>query len=231
MKRICLILILFTLLGIAGTMPDVNRSLDTSEELRLMDRLLSTETLKSEIFPQTSVLELAVRGYNRLLHDRTVPRPEILTVIDYSLPSDVERMWVFNMKSGKLLFNSLVAHGRNSGERFASRFSNVSGSYTSSLGFYLTGDTYTGQNGLSLYLDGLEAGINDHARERAIVIHGADYATKNFILQNGRLGRSFGCPALPPELTKEVINTIEGGSCLFIYAPDESYLHNSPFLN
>lgn len=224
-------LFFFAMFGFAGTMPNVNRSPAASEELELMNRLLSVESVHSGMLPQTNVLELAVTGYTKLLHEQSVPRPEILTVIDYSLPSDVERMWVFNMKSGKLLFNSLVAHGRNSGERFASRFSNESGSYTSSLGFYLTGNTYTGQNGLSLYLDGLEAGINDHARERAIVIHGADYATKNFILQNGRLGRSFGCPALPPELTKDVITTIEGGSCLFIYAPDQSYLHNSPFLN
>jgi hypothetical protein len=124
----------------------------------------------------------------------------------------------------------LVAHGKNTGELYAEKFSNISGSYTSSLGFYSTGDTYHGGHGLSLFLDGVEDGINDKARERAIVIHGADYVTEAFIKQNGRLGRSFGCPSLPPEINEEVIQTISGGSCLFIYADDKEYLSKSSFI-
>lgn len=196
-----------------------------------MNRLLSVQTMQGQILPDQSILEMAIRGYTKLLRNESVPQPEILTLVDFSLPSDKERMWVFDIETGKLLYNSLVAHGRNSGDRLASHFSNSPGSFTSSLGFYLTGDIYQGKHGLSLYLDGLEKGINDKARERAIVIHGADYATANFIQQHGRLGRSLGCPALPPHLTRDVINTIKGGTCLFIYAPDKNYLANSPVLN
>lgn len=205
--------------------------MSVSKELELMNRLLSVQTMQGQILPDQSILEMAIRGYTKLLRNESVPQPEILTLVDFSLPSDKERMWVFDIETGKLLYNSLVAHGRNSGDRLASHFSNSPGSFTSSLGFYLTGDIYQGKHGLSLYLDGLEKGINDKARERAIVIHGADYATANFIQQHGRLGRSLGCPALPPHLTRDVINTIKGGTCLFIYAPDKNYLANSPVLN
>jgi len=229
MKRF--FLLLFSLFGFAGATPEGNHNFALSAELELMNRLLSVETMQGQILPDQSILEMAIRGYTKLLRNESVPHPEILTLVDFSLPSDKERMWVFNIETGKLLYNSLVAHGRNSGDKLASHFSNLPGSYTSSLGFYITGDIYQGKHGLSLYLDGLEKGINDKARERAIVIHGADYVTKNFIQQNGRLGRSLGCPALPPHLTREVINTIKGGTCLFIYVPDKSYLTNSPILN
>lgn len=224
-------LLLFSLFGFAGATPEGNHNLSVSKELELMNRLLSVQTMQGQILPDQNILEMAIRGYTKLLRNESVPQPEILTLVDFSLPSDKERMWVFDIETGKLLYNSLVAHGRNSGDRLASHFSNSPGSFTSSLGFYLTGDIYQGKHGLSLYLDGLEKGINDKARERAIVIHGADYATANFIQQHGRLGRSLGCPALPPHLTRDVINTIKGGTCLFIYAPDKNYLANSPVLN
>ncbi len=224
-------LLLFSLFGFAGATPEGNHNLVLSAELELMNRLLSVQTMQGQILPDQSILEMAIRGYTKLLRNESVPQPEILTLVDFSLPSDKERMWVFDIETGKLLYNSLVAHGRNSGDKLASHFSNLPGSYTSSLGFYLTGDIYQGKHGLSLYLDGLEKGINDKARERAIVIHGAEYVTANFIQQNGRLGRSLGCPALPPHLTRDVINTIKGGTCLFIYAPDKNYLANSPVLN
>lgn len=226
-----LFILLFALFGFAGTLPNNPVEVDHSEELALLSRLTAGGSEKSSFLPGAKVLELALKGYYKLKNNDTLPHPEILTVVDFSLPSDKERMWVFNLNTGKLLFNSLVAHGRNSGDVMASRFSNVPGSYTSSLGFYLTGDIYQGKHGLSLYLDGLEQGINDKARERAIVIHGADYATHKFINQYGRLGRSYGCPALPPEITQDVINTIKGGSCFFIYAQDRDYLSRSPFLN
>lgn len=229
MKR--LMIFLFAVLAFAGNTPEITRSIYFTEEWEMMERLLKTPTDDSRVLPETTVLEVALKGYARLKNETEVPASEILTVIDFSLPSDVERMWVFNLKTGEVLFHNLVAHGRNSGERYARRFSNTLGSYTSSLGFYLTGDIYQGRHGLSLYLDGLETGINDKARERAIVIHAADYVTPGFVKNHGRLGRSHGCPALPPQLSKEIINTIKGGSCLFIYGDDNHYLSNSEVLN
>jgi hypothetical protein len=135
------------------------------------------------------------------------------------------------MDSKKVLFHDLVAHGRNSGDNFAGKFSNTPNSNMSSLGFYVTGDTYTGKHGLSLYLNGMDPDFNDKARERSIVIHGADYVSQNFIRKYGRLGRSFGCPALSMESYKSIIDTICQGSCLFIYYPDEGFVRQSTVLN
>ncbi|ULB33191.1 MULTISPECIES: murein L,D-transpeptidase catalytic domain family protein [Proteiniphilum] len=161
----------------------------------------------------------AYTGYTKL----NINNNPLLTVIDFSLPSSEKRMYVLDLEKRKVLFVSYVSHGRNSGENFATSFSNLSGSHKSSLGFYRTAGTYNGSNGYSLQLDGLEEGINDKARSRAIVIHGADYCSEKVIKSTGRLGRSFGCPALPKELTKPVINTIKGGSLLFIYAGRPDY--------
>ncbi|WP_298648859.1 murein L,D-transpeptidase catalytic domain family protein, partial [uncultured Proteiniphilum sp.] len=140
------------------------------------------------------------------------------------------RMYVLDMAKKEILFVSYVSHGRNSGENYATSFSNRDGSHQSSLGFYRTASTYKGGNGYSLQLDGLEKGINDKARQRAIVIHGADYCSENVIRSTGRLGRSFGCPALPRELTKPIIDTIKEGSLLFIYADQPEYLATSEVL-
>lgn len=148
-----------------------------------------------------------------------IVKNDILTLIDFSLSSSVKRLWVIDVKNNLILFQSLVAHGRNSGSEFAKHFSNKPESYQSSLGFYATAETYTGKHGYSLRLDGLENGINHKARERAIVIHGADYVSETFIQQNGRLGRSFGCPSLPMENYREIIDLIKNKSCLFIYYP------------
>ncbi len=156
---------------------------------------------------------------------------DVLTLIDFTKPSTDKRLYVLDMKREKVLFISHVAHGRNSGGNYATSFSNVSGSYQSSLGFYLTGSTYIGKNGYSLLLDGLEEGINDKARERAIVIHGAAYANPSIIGSAGRLGRSFGCPALPEELNQAIIDVIKGGSLLFIYANDNDYVAQSRILS
>ena len=168
----------------------------------------------------------ALEGYSKIENKSK----EILTLIDFTKPSTEERLYVLDMKSKKMLFKSVVSHGRNSGENFATSFSNKVGSYQSSLGFYLTDKTYQGKNGYSLLLDGLEAGINDRARERAIVMHGAPYANPDLISSNGRLGRSLGCPAIPLSLTKSVINTIKEGSVLFIYANNQDYMAKSAFL-
>ena len=167
----------------------------------------------------------AVHGYNTI---EPTKKP-VLTLIDFTKPSTEKRLFVFDMKERKLLYSSVVAHGKNSGENYATSFSNAVGSYKSSLGFYLTGSTYRGKNGYSLLLDGLEKGINDCARERAIVVHGAAYANPS-VCRGGRLGRSFGCPALPQALTKPIINTIKGGSVLFIYANNKEYMAKSTIL-
>ena len=144
---------------------------------------------------------------------------KIITIIDFSLPSTAHRLWTINLETGEILFNTLVAHGRNTGQNIAEKFSNIPQSYQSSLGFYLTGKVYTGKHGHSLRLKGLEKNINDKAWERAIVIHGADYVSESFIKAHGRLGRSHGCPAIPPEITEDFISTIKEGSLLFIYHP------------
>lgn len=168
----------------------------------------------------------AVAGYNQIKEKR---KP-ILTLIDFSKPSTEKRLFVFDMEKKKLLYSSVVAHGRNSGENYATSFSNQYGSYKSSLGFYLTENTYQGGNGYSLILNGLEKGINDKAKERAIVVHGASYANPTVAASAGRLGRSLGCPALPTNLAKPIINTIKDGSVMFIYANNPSYLAQSKFL-
>lgn len=161
----------------------------------------------------------ALQGYQTIDH----PKKEILTIIDYSKPSTEERMFVLDMKNQQILFQTVVAHGRNSGGNYATEFSNRHGSFQSSLGFFRTAHTYQGGNGYSLVIEGLEKGINDQARPRAVVIHGADYCTTDFINQNGRLGRSHGCPALPRELNQAIIDTIKDGSLLYIYADNEEY--------
>ncbi|MEQ8477223.1 murein L,D-transpeptidase catalytic domain family protein [Fulvivirga sp.] len=140
----------------------------------------------------------------------------LLTIIDFNLPSTAKRFWVLDLDSKEVLFNTYVSHGRNSGENNAIKFSNKPESHMSSLGLYLTGDVYYGKHGLSLYLDGLEPGVNDNARKRSIVIHGADYVSHDFIKKHGRLGRSYGCPALPLEHYKEIIGLIANGSFIYI---------------
>ncbi len=160
----------------------------------------------------------AMEGYYKL-KEKGIIQKDILTLVDYSLSSNENRLWVIDLKNNIILYQSLVSHGRNSGNEFAANFSNKPESYKSSLGFYLTGETYYGKHGYSLRLDGLEKGINSNARARAIVVHGADYVSENFVKQNGRLGRSLGCLALKQGLTKEVIDTIKDKSCLFVYYP------------
>lgn len=176
------------------------------------------------------VFDLARRAYD-CGRSRGYFDDPILTVIDYSLPSTERRLWVLDLDSGEVLFHELVAHGRNSGENFAVAFSNTDGSKQSSLGLYRTGETYEGKHGYSLRLSGLEPGVNDRARERAIVMHAADYATPEFAERHGRLGRSWGCPALDPRVHDRVIDTIKGGTAVFAYYPDDAWLGASNFLD
>lgn len=153
-------------------------------------------------------------------------RNKVVTIIDYSLPSTYKRLWTINLETGKLLFYTFVAHGRNTGENVAEKFSNKPQSYQSSLGFFLTDHTYKGKNGNSLRLQGLEKNINDKALERDIVVHGAPYVSEGFIKTQGRLGRSLGCPAIPPEITDDFIKVVKEGSLLFIYHPSYESFNN-----
>lgn len=168
----------------------------------------------------------AVAGYYKIDNRKR----EVLTLIDFSRPSTAKRLFVFDMRERKVLFSSVVSHGKNSGDNYATSFSNECGSYKSSLGFYLTESTYQGKNGYSLILNGLEKGINDRARERAIVMHGAAYADPSVASRGGRLGRSFGCPAVPQKLSRPIIDAIKGGSVMYIYAETPDYLAHSSVL-
>ena len=176
--------------------------------------------------------EKGITGYyNIKAKDNNSIKIPILTIIDFTQKSTEKRLWVIDMVHSKLLYHTLVAHGKNSGEQYAEHFSDDNASNMSSLGFYLTGDTYFGKHGKSLILDGLEKGFNEHAKERSLVIHAADYVSEDFIQKIGRLGRSQGCPALPPDVAPEIINTIADGSCLFIYYPDKQYEESSSLLD
>ncbi len=151
-------------------------------------------------------------------------RPDLLTIIDYSLPSTAPRLWVLDLARGERLYHELVAHGRGTGDNYATRFSNTPDSRQSSLGLFLTGGTYQGGNGYSMKLFGLDPGLNDRAEERHIVMHGAWYVSADHARRQGRLGRSWGCPALSETIAPAVIDTIKGGSFLYAYHPDEPLL-------
>ena len=166
-----------------------------------------------------------------LLKEKGLIEKNILTIVDFSLSSNTKRLWVIDLETNTILCNSLVAHGKNTGQEFANNFSNAVNSYKSSLGFYVTGETYNGKHGMSLRLDGIEKGVNDHARERGVVIHAADYVSDSFIKQNKRLGRSLGCPAIPTQLLQEVVSTIKDKSCLFIYHPSRSFEKITPLIS
>lgn len=176
------------------------------------------------------VIELAVSAVDcATVHGMN--RSDRLAVIDYSLPSTQPRMWVFDLSSGRLLYKELVAHGRNSGDNYPQHFSNTLGSLQSSLGLFRTLDTYSGSNGYSLRMDGLEEGFNDKALERAIVMHGAPYVNPAMAKTQGRLGRSWGCPALRSGVARQVIDTLKGGQFIFSYYPDQRWLASSRYLN
>lgn len=178
-----------------------------------------------------TVLALALEASACALRSGDVPATSRLAVIDYSRPSTERRLWVFDLQHAQLLYAEHVAHGRGSGENVAHAFSNRDGSHQSSLGLFVTGDTYVGGNGYSLNLDGLEPDINDKARERRIVMHGAPYVDPSQALRQGRLGRSYGCPALRPAVASQVIDTLKEGQLLFAYYPDQKWLANSRFLH
>ena len=187
-----------------------------------IESIYNTLNTNNFVLPELRTFSEALKGFY-LLKEKGAIQKDILTLIDFSLSSNLKRLWVIDLTSNTILFQSLVAHGRNTGEEFASAFSNVNSSFKSSLGFYATGEIYQGKHGASLRLDGLERGINDNARERGVVMHGADYVSESFIRAHKRLGRSQGCPAVPVELTDDIIQAIKGKSCLYIYHPSRSF--------
>ncbi len=214
-----LLIIIFTFAAFSLSNKEPNED-DDIHQLWLdcrLDNVLSFEVFTSAILGQRQI--------------DNIKKKNIITIIDFSKPSTKERFFVIDLKNKQLLYKCFVAHGKNSGGNSAESFSNESLSLKSCLGFFTTAETYSGRHGYSLRLDGLEKNINDNARAREIVIHGAEYVSQEFIKKYGRLGRSWGCPALPAELTKEVIDKISGGSCLFIYGKDDYYKENSNFIN
>ncbi|MFA5631411.1 MAG: murein L,D-transpeptidase catalytic domain family protein [Porticoccaceae bacterium] len=189
-------------------------------------------TSLAAIAPELSrtVLKTALKATNCAVSHGTA-EPRRLAIIDYSLPSTEKRLWIFDLQQRALLLQELVAHGRNSGELSATAFSNTLGSYQSSLGLFVGDESYSGKHGYSLRLDGLEAGVNDLARERAIVIHGADYVDPGWIDEHGRIGRSLGCPAVPRDAAQQVVDNLKDGQLIFTYYPDQEWLNSSSYLN
>ncbi len=192
---------------------------------------LVSSLLKQSPGLRPNVLKLALNAAECASERGLLKRRDLLTVIDYSLPSSEPRLFVFDLRSQKLLFRELVAHGKNSGGDKATFFSNSSGSEASSIGLFVTAETYIGGNGLSLRLRGLDEGFNDMAWDRAIVLHGAYYVSREAIKALGRLGRSWGCPAVRTEIASKIIEKLRGGTPVFAYYPDKSWLSSSAFLN
>lgn len=185
---------------------------------------LGDESLSFECF------KTAMTGFQTIINSNNEVNPNLLSIIDYSKPSTEKRFYIVDIENECILMKSLVSHGVNSGDNYAESFSNKTKSHMSSLGFYLTGDAYSGSHGYSLKLMGLEKEYNSNAYDRAIVIHPARYVSEDYIKKYGRLGRSFGCPALPVSENQNVIDIIKDKTCLFIYYPDSIYLSSSSFL-
>lgn len=184
---------------------------------------LEQQGLRFEVFQK------AMTGYLNLEKAGKLSGKQLLTVVDFSLPSTEKRLWVLDLAAKQVKFHTLVAHGHNSGENMATNFSNENESNMSSLGFYVTQGEYQGKHGRSLKLKGLDEGYNTNALSRSVVMHGADYVSEDFIRQYGRLGRSLGCPALPMDQKDAIIEAVEGQTCLFLNGPDQSY--SSKYLN
>ncbi len=173
----------------------------------------------------------AISGFEKLKQSGKVQNDKVISIVDFTKPSSSKRLYVIDVNNYKLLFNTYVAHGQNTGKEYARAFSNKPESHQSSLGFYITSGTYNGGNGYSMYLNGMETGINDLAYKRAIVMHGAPYVSEGFIRSQGYLGRSHGCPAVPEKLNKPIIEKIKNGSCFFIYSDNKNYLSKSRLLH
>lgn len=219
-------LILFTLSNslLSGS-SDLQKSLaDTPKDLLyqhfddLYASINGAEKIPFDLFERGMIGYYQLNYSNRISGDY-----KILALVDFRSSSTEKRLWVIDLSSKQVLFNTFVSHGKNTGLEYANVFSNQRYSNSSSLGFYKMSETYYGRHGLSLKLDGLEAGFNDNARARGVVMHGAKYVSTDFVAEHGRLGRSFGCPAIPMECYQQVIALTEGSGVLFMYYPDEDY--------
>lgn len=193
--------------------------------------ILYDELELSELGLSEKAFEYAYRGYISMVEKRKVKNNTLLTIADLSQSSSKKRLYIIDMENNRVMMNTYVAHGRGSGGEFATRFSNKASSHQSSLGFYVTGNTYYGQHGLSLRLNGVESGINNQAQRRNIVVHGASYIGEKYLVKSKYMGRSYGCPAVPKEESSKIIELIEGGTCLFIYHPSKKYFQQSKLLN
>jgi len=180
---------------------------------------------------QKNVFFYACKGYQYLLSQHKLRNPDLLTICDFTQSSTSKRLYVIDIQQGIVLFNTYVSHGRNSGSVYATSFSNKADSHKSSLGFMVTGDTYNGKAGYSMYFDGMEKGINNNVRPRCIVMHGSDYVNEERADEGTTMGRSYGCPAVPYALHKKIIDAIKGGSCFFAYADDKWYASTSRILS
>jgi hypothetical protein len=233
-KRL-LSLVLYSILGLFYNLVKATENNSISDILR-------TEQYISQLYKQLdfnqserlsfTVFNHAMHGYlNLKIAGKLSTDKEILTICDFNQPSTINRMWVIDLASRKVLFNTYVAHGQQTGEDCAMKFSNKLNSHQSSLGFYITTEVYNGEHGTSLRMQGMDQGFNDAAFKRDIVVHGATYVSDEYICENQRLGRSWGCPAVPVKLAEPIINTIKEGTCLFIYYPDTKYLQSAYWLN
>lgn len=184
----------------------------------------------SQLGLSRQAFDYALKGYSYLLASGKLNNDRLLSIVDFSLPSSRKRLFIIDLKNNQIVYNTYVAHGRNSGKEMAHDFSNEPESNKSSLGFYVTGDTYIGKHGFSLRLLGEEKGINDNANSRAIVMHSASYVSEGAIKMQGFIGRSLGCPALPENVYKPIIEKIKNGSCLFLYSPDKAYAIHSTII-
>jgi hypothetical protein len=230
MNRLVKIALLFILSIITLSTFANNTTKNPDAPVTSNSKVSETELLYSQTgldqFLDYNVLNNAIKGFNKIN-----PTKKILAIIDFNKPSSEERLFIIDVEKKQLLYHSLVAHGKNSGAKYATQFSNQDGSLQSSLGFYVTGNVITSpKHGYSMLLNGLEDGINNNARNRQIIVHSANYVSKAFIKIHGMLGRSWGCPALPPELNKEIIDTLKDGAVIFIAGNSEKYNSSSKYL-
>ena len=235
MKKVILCLCAYLMVALSYKVVSADEGVSLMNETRIESYIsnLYKQIDFSKAAPLSyDVFDKAYRGYMNLLNAGKITKDKaILSICDFSLPSTENRLWIIDLIRKKVLFNTYVAHGQGSGDDMATSFSNQENSHKSSLGFYVTGDTYDGEHGTSLRLDGMDQGFNDAAYDRGIVMHGAEYVCNKFVSNNQRLGRSWGCPAVPAPLSLPIINTIKEGTCLFIYYPENKYLANAYWLN
>lgn len=232
MKPVFVLSLFASLLFSSASFAGANNTIKAREIAIAKESALLYDSLKLEDMGlNQKAFQFAWKGFVALREAGKLKNTDILSIADFSQSSCKKRLYIIDLSTMTVYKNTYVAHGRGSGSEYAKAFSNTPQSHKSSLGFYITGNTYNGSHGLSLQINGVERGINDKALSRRIVVHGSDYVGVNFLDKNPFIGRSFGCPAVPQDETEDIINTIKEGSCLFIYHPSKTYLVKSKILN